>query len=91
MIVAHPTPYCGHFDIDQATGIRSAKIDSGPSLEEVKAQLAELSSTLEKHLKVVSDGMVDPDLRVEDYHFDAGFTAGLRVALNELAHVTYKL
>lgn len=66
-------------------------LSSGPSLEEIKALLSEVTSTLEGRLMDVSRGMADPNIPQQAYDFDAGFTAGLRVALNDLAKLSESL
>lgn len=76
-----------------ATGPHSCKglqFKQAPSLGDFKARLAELSSTLEAKLKDVSDEM-ENNTELDEYHFDAGFTAGLRVALNDLAKLSESL
>lgn len=64
---------------------------STPAVTEV---LVSLASSLGEKLHAVSEEMSETDyatLNSASYEFDAGFTAGLRVALNEIAHLTSKL
>lgn len=78
--------YCYHFDVDQVSGIREAKIDAGPTLEEVRAELAKLHTSLEEQIRETYADL-DEDGDQEIYSFDSGFIAGIRCALNGLANV----
>lgn len=82
--------YCYHFDIDQATGIRSAKLDSGPTLGEVRGRLAALQLRLEEQGRSTYANM-DEDGDQEIYAFDSGFLAGLRYAINGIDNVRRNL
>jgi hypothetical protein len=46
-----------------------------------------LSRNLQEKMDAVQ-AEIENTTELEEYHFDAGFTAGLRVALNEIEHLT---
>lgn len=70
-------------------GYNMVKIEPLPPKVE-KNPLAELSRRLQEKIDEVQ-AEIENHSELEEYHFDAGFTAGLRMAINEIESLTSKL